>query len=133
MQDNKALYSLLIVDDDPYNRAVILDCLHRLNGAFEIDEAQNGEVALRLVKEKIAKTSKNFDVIIMDYQMPLLNGQATTQQIRKLEESSGMKPADMSFIITWSSAKSTPFIGADAVMSKPLIESELRTLLEMKI
>ena len=43
---------------------------------FEIDEAENGEIAI----QKILK--KNFDIALIDYQLPGLSGTETSQKIR---------------------------------------------------
>ncbi|MEP7263225.1 MAG: ATP-binding protein [Bacteroidota bacterium] len=67
---------ILIVDDNEYNRIVVHDIL-KLMASVEIFLATNG-------KEAIEQAEKNnFDVILMDVQMPLMNGYEATQYIRK--------------------------------------------------
>ena len=57
---------VLIVDDDPHICALVE---MTLSGAgYEVNEARNGREALDLL------AMRRFDVIVLDYQMPLMNG-----------------------------------------------------------
>ena len=69
---------LLIIDDHQMVRDGIRVMLESKENflRFEIDEAENGEIAIR----KILK--KDFDVVLIDYQLPGLNGTETLQKIR---------------------------------------------------
>jgi len=69
---------LLIVDDHQMVRDGIKVMLESRQNflRFEIDEAENGEIAIRKI------LSKNFDVVLIDYQLPGLTGAETLQKIR---------------------------------------------------
>ena len=67
--------TILLVDDNADNRIVCRDTLES-KSKVEIIEATNGEEAL----EKFAQ--HNFDIVLMDVQMPVMNGYEATQQIR---------------------------------------------------
>ncbi|MGZ9898541.1 response regulator [Shewanella gaetbuli] len=67
---------ILIVDDRPINLTVIGNILQR-NGA-EIHKAESGEAALDLLADK----QNDFDAVLMDIQMPGIDGLETTQRIR---------------------------------------------------
>jgi CheY-like chemotaxis protein len=67
-------YNVLIVDDILMNRILLKEVLFDL--AKEIIEAENGLEALEKVK------SGTIDVILMDIEMPKMNGLETTQHIR---------------------------------------------------
>ena len=71
---------ILLVDDNEYNIIVARDTL-KSKADLEIIEAYNGQEAIDLVKEN------NFDVILMDVQMPVMNGFDATQYIRNNFES----------------------------------------------
>lgn len=70
-------FSVLIVDDEKMPREI----LHRYipwqsYGVTEIYEAEDGESALALVREKSP------DIIISDMKMPRMNGLALAQEVR---------------------------------------------------
>lgn len=66
---------ILLVDDNADNRIVCRDTLESKSNV-EIIEATNGKEAL----EKLAQY--DFDIVLMDVQMPVMNGYEATQQIR---------------------------------------------------
>src|SRR5258705_10289913 len=72
------IISLLIVDDHQMVRDGIKIMLESKEDflRFEIDEAENGEIAI----QKILK--KNFDIVLIDYQLPGMTGTETLQKIR---------------------------------------------------
>ena len=65
---------VLLVEDNPVNRLVAMSMLAPLG--LEITEAEDGEQALERLREGI------FDLVLMDCQMPVLDGFATTARIR---------------------------------------------------
>jgi signal transduction histidine kinase/CheY-like chemotaxis protein len=67
--------SILVVDDNEYNRIVAKDTLEAKSRA-EVVAVGSAMEALELLK------AKNFDVVLMDVQMPVMNGFEATQQIR---------------------------------------------------
>ncbi|MES2703524.1 MAG: tetratricopeptide repeat protein [Bacteroidota bacterium] len=66
---------ILLVDDNEYNRMVASETLH-LKADVVIDEATNGEEAILLLKRR------DYDVVLMDIQMPVMNGLEATAYIR---------------------------------------------------
>ena len=70
--------SILVVDDHHINRAVITGLLEHFD--VIITEAKNGVEALALIKA--SSNNESFDLIIMDCQMPELDGYETTKIIR---------------------------------------------------
>ncbi|MGB1507945.1 MAG: response regulator [Crocinitomicaceae bacterium] len=67
--------NILIVDDNPFNRMLINQLLSNWGGTC--DEVENGFDAVEAVKEK------DYDVIFMDFQMPVMDGFEATETIRK--------------------------------------------------
>ncbi len=68
---------ILLVDDNLLNRMILSDLLKDWSAQLTIDMAEDGEQAL-------AKLHANdYDVVLMDIQMPVKNGYQTSEQIRK--------------------------------------------------
>jgi two-component system sensor histidine kinase/response regulator len=74
---------ILLVEDNPVNQRVAQRTLQNL--AAEVTIANNGAEAL----ERIA--TSNFDAVLMDCQMPVMDGFTATRRIRELELSRGAK------------------------------------------
>jgi CheY-like chemotaxis protein len=66
---------VLVVEDIPLNQLLMKTLLDDFG--FERDIAENGEIAIHKLK------NKDYDVILMDLQMPVMNGFETTEYIRK--------------------------------------------------
>ena len=73
--------NILVVEDNKFNRHV---CRALLGKEHRITEAANGLEALELFHAE-----RDFDVILMDVQMPEMDGLSATTEIRRLEEQLG--------------------------------------------
>jgi CheY-like chemotaxis protein len=69
---------VLVVDDNAVNQRVAMRMLQRLG--FRIDVAANGLVAVRMVRQQL------YDAVLMDCQMPEMDGYAATREIRRMEQ-----------------------------------------------
>lgn len=79
--DRNAMVRVLLVEDDRMNQRVASLLLAKVG--FLCDIANNGEEALTAVK------TTNYNIILMDCQMPVMDGFTATSRIRELEERSG--------------------------------------------
>ena len=84
---------------------------------FDIDEAENGEIAI----QKILK--KNFDIVLIDYQLPGITGVETLQRIRLYKKD--MKVLALSNYDEFSYVKSMIDEGANGYILKNIDPSQL--------
>lgn len=69
---------ILLVEDNPVNQQVAVAILERIG--MKVDIAENGQVALDAMK------NKTYNLVLMDLQMPVMDGLTAAQEIRKLEQ-----------------------------------------------
>ena len=80
-RDNSC-YKILVTDDDPVNLDVISGLLENLG--FNVDISQSGINTLEVVKNK---GLNYFDLILMDIQMPVMDGYTTSERLRAMNVS----------------------------------------------
>jgi PAS domain S-box-containing protein len=68
---------ILLVEDNDLNQEVAIELLR--GAGFVVDLAENGQVALDKVK------AADYDIVLMDMQMPVMDGLTATREIRKEE------------------------------------------------
>ncbi|MDL0433502.1 ATP-binding protein [Marinobacter sp. TBZ242] len=116
----------LVVEDNMVNQRVATALLKRLG--FETDAAANGEEAMELVQTNHA----GYDVILMDCQMPVMDGYETTRCIREWEKSNGQGGTPI-IALTADALPGTEASCRDAGMNdylaKPVRKENLRKVL----
>lgn len=117
----------LIVDDNPANQNVALLQLEKLG--FQADVASSGLEALAKIK------LKKYDLILMDCQMPDMDGYETTRQIRVYEESIGKTHATYIVALTANVGDKEKCLaaGMDHFLSKPIKLQDLQNFLTQEI
>lgn len=113
---------LLLVEDNLLNREIAKTIL--VVAGFAIDEAENGAVALKMVQ---ASTPGYYAAVLMDIQMPVMNGYEATRAIRALENE-GL--ASIPVIAVSANAfeedkKASMEAGMNAHVGKPICVAEL--------
>ena len=72
---------ILLVEDNELNREIALEILREYG--FRVDTAENGAVAV----EKVSTAAPgSYDLVLMDVQMPIMDGYTATRQIRALDD-----------------------------------------------
>ena len=102
---------ILIVDDEP-NIVMSLEYTFKKNN-FEVFIARDGQEALDIVKTNFP------DVIILDVMMPMVDGYATLEQIRKDDNLKDTKVIFLSAKNKESDIEKGMALGADAYLTKP--------------
>lgn len=74
-------FRILLVDDNPLNREIAQDILTHIG--FNVEEAENGQEAVDALKKVGAGY---FDIVLMDIQMPVMNGYQAAEEIRSFED-----------------------------------------------
>jgi len=82
--DPETSFDLLLCEDHMINRLVATKTLHKQFPNINLVVAENGKLGVEKLKEA------DFDIILMDIQMPIMDGYEATQYIRKnMEKSKG--------------------------------------------
>ena len=72
---------VLLVEDNEMNREIAADILNE--AGFTVETAEDGEIAVETVA---AKGIEYYDFILMDIQMPVMNGYEATRAIRSMQD-----------------------------------------------
>ena len=111
----------LITDDDPVLLDTAADTLESLGIAA--DKAESGPEALEMIRRRHA-SGKDYDVIILDWKMPEIDGIGTIRQIRAKVDA--RIPVLLTSAYDWSDIEDEARkAGADGFVSKPLFRSRL--------
>ncbi len=81
LKEDETPFRILVAEDNRVNQKLMLSVLKK--AGFEVELAANGQEAVELFKQK------SFDLILMDMQMPVMDGYQATREIRKIESKRG--------------------------------------------
>lgn len=114
---------ILIVDDNPVNQRVVLRQLGRLG--FEADAVSDG------IEAVLALDRAGYDLVLMDCQMPEMDGFEATREIRTREEGRRHVPI-IALTANANNAARAECIaaGMDDYLTKPVVDSELQRVLQ---
>ncbi|MFG6489868.1 response regulator [Roseateles sp. BYS78W] len=113
---------VLLVEDNPVNQQVALAFLQMMK--LDVEVAENGVEAVERVKHE------HFDVVLMDMQMPQMDGVSATRLIRAMPERSGLPIIAMTAGAMEADVQGCLAAGMNAHVSKPIDAKQLvRTLL----
>ena len=113
---------ILLVEDNELNREIAVEILQEYG--FLVDSAENGAVAVERVKNS---APGDYDLVLMDVQMPIMNGYEATKQIRALDNPglAGITILAMTANAFDEDRKEALKCGMNGFLSKPIIMDEL--------
>lgn len=117
--------NILIVEDNFINQKVLINLLHLSNMGITI--ANNGQEAVDLVKEG----KVDFDLVLMDINMPVMDGYTATQMIRLDRKYDTLPIVAFTALVLDSEIQKMFNSGINAFLAKPLNIAKLYTALSM--
>lgn len=132
-ESERARINILLVEDYPTNQLIATE--HLTNAGYRVELAQNGLEAVEAFQRR------RFDLILMDIQMPIMDGYEATRQIRniefKMQERKGEGSSDGHIPIIALTAhafkgyrRKCLDAGMDDYLTKPLLRAELLETVE---
>ncbi|WP_095127321.1 hybrid sensor histidine kinase/response regulator [Pseudomonas sp. Irchel s3h14] len=118
-------FRILVAEDNSISTKVIRGMLGKLN--LQPDTASNGEEALQAMK------AQRYDLVLMDCEMPILDGFSATQQLRAWEvgnQRTRTPVVALTAHILAEHKERARQAGMDGHMAKPVELSQLRDLIE---
>ncbi|MDD9899845.1 MAG: ATP-binding protein [Alphaproteobacteria bacterium] len=121
-----APYKVLVVDDHPINMMFAKKQLKKM-GFVSIDEAVNGKDALDKI---ISNNDAPYDIILMDCQMPEMDGFETCRRLRQIEAESNSSRRTPVIAVTAHAMEGDKEMcmqsGMDGYLSKPINPAKLK-------
>src|SRR5215472_17108427 len=111
---------ILLADDAEASRTLHLSCLQRAHAIVQV--AKDGAAAVEFFK------SGRYDLVLMDIEMPVMDGVEATHEIRRFERAAGLASTPVLALTALSLAEMTAR-GAGAAFTDVLIKPILKTTL----
>lgn len=128
LQDTLEGAYILLAEDNKINQLIALENLKLWGCVTEV--AENGRVAIDMVRERFA-TGRSFDLVLMDMQMPEVDGLEATQRIRQDFDARLLPIIAMTANTLQSDKDACLQAGMNGFVHKPIQPEALRsTLLE---
>ncbi|MBS3954752.1 MAG: CHASE domain-containing protein [Methylomicrobium sp.] len=108
---------VLLVEDNPFNQQVAGEFLR--NAGLKVTTAQNGQDALDLMDHNV------FDIILMDIQMPVMDGLQATRRIRNEPRYAELPIIAMSAGVTLKEQEQCQQVGMTGFIAKPIDPLEM--------
>jgi len=114
---------ILLAEDNPINRKIVFKVLTKLDCI--VDFAENGEIAVQKFK------NNQYDLILMDCEMPVLDGLGATVKIRDIEKSrqSNIKIFALTANTVNDALDECMKSGMNGCLSKPINKKQIKEIL----
>ena len=116
--------SVLIAEDNAVNREVLTEMLQHIG--CHVTAVENGAQVLSAV------ATRTFDAILMDCQMPVMDGHTAARELRALERATHQQPTFIIALTADATAENRRRCfdaGMDTVVTKPITQARLRELI----
>lgn len=121
---NYANLNVMIVEDNAVNRFLALTLIKRSIPNATIVEAQNGEEAVAITK------NRSFELILMDIQMPIMNGYEAATEIRKIPKYKNVPIIALTAGILNGEREKCLEYGMNDYLSKPILAKDLQEMIQ---
>ena len=113
---------ILLAEDNELNREIAVEILNAYG--FEVDTAENGAVAVEKVSTAVPG---QYDLVLMDVQMPIMDGYTATHRIRELENPAlaGIPILAMTANAFDEDRRNALESGMNGFLSKPIVIGDL--------
>jgi len=112
---------ILLVEDNDLNQQLVVELLE--DEGISIDIAENGEVAVRKVSEV------HYDIVLMDMQMPVMDGITATKKIRKNPKYKSLPIIAMTANVMAGDREKCMQAGMNDYIAKPIDPEQLFSIL----
>jgi len=112
---------ILVVEDSPINQQVMQQLL--MNEGAQVVLADNGQLGVDAIRASLAQRA--FDVVLMDIQMPLMDGYQASRMVRKLPGLQQLPIIAVSANVQATDRKQSFAAGMNAHIGKPYALDEL--------
>lgn len=118
---------ILLVEDNELNREIAVEILEDVG--FHVETAVDGDIAVEMIYNS---SEKEYDLVLMDIQMPKMDGYEATRQIRQLSDSS---KATIPIVAMTANAfeedkQEAIAVGMNGFITKPIEITKVMELLE---
>ncbi len=118
---------ILLVEDNEINQQVACEILS--NEGLEVTVAENGQVGIECLMNAL-KHGNGFDLVLMDVQMPVMDGYTATEKIRRIQSFEGLPIIAMTANAMATDKQKALETGMNDHVAKPIVIDELFKVLE---
>ncbi|WP_394204547.1 response regulator [Shewanella waksmanii] len=108
---------ILLVEDNFINQQVATELLK--SAGYEVDVADNGQIAIDMIAKR------QYDAVLMDIQMPVMDGLTATKELRKQYSASELPIIAMTAHAMSGDREKSLAAGMNAHITKPIVLNEL--------
>ena len=112
---------ILLVEDNRINQTIATNIVKQFG--YEVDVAENGQLALEKIEQE------QYDVVLMDIQMPVLDGVQTTKILRNTYTKEELPIVALTANVTAEETVLYEEIGMNHHLSKPYVQEEMKKVL----